>query len=275
MSWKDNLALSIAVCITTAIAIGGFFWGVVLPIMETSNENKIEELNKHKSSLINELKSKNDQIDLINTKNKKEQERLLGKIGALEQDVSSLQQSNSYLRHSNLFSIEDTYPIDFRKVRIGDIVERVIKVYNGYNIENKKSWYSIDVDNELFSQITYYKGSCNNKNVVTHILFHFNDNYDFGIDIISGLPKSETKKTKQQIFDLIYNQLMDKYGHQFVTESVEDGLKEWHFETVGDHLVSLDERSLLIRKFLPQTDTERQKIKVASMKDWVCYKLKQ
>lgn len=273
MNWKDNLSLSITICIATAIAVGGFFWGIALPIMQKSNENKIEELNNYKSSLIKELKSKNDQIDLINIKNKKEQERLQTRIDVIEEDISSLQQSNSNLRLSNLFSVEDAYPVDFRKVRIGDLVERVIKVYDGYNIENKKIWYSIDVDNEIFSKITYYKGNCDDKNIVTHILFHFN--YDSGsfIDIVSGLPISE-KKTKQQIFNSIYNQLMDTYGHQSVTESDEDGVKEWHFETVGDHLISLDEYSLLIRKFLPQTDAELQKIKVSSMKDWVCYKLK-
>jgi hypothetical protein len=210
-NWKDRPLAVAAITVAGTIIL---MVTAVIPIWDKAKDNQIAELKTEPTKLKNELDDLRGQLDRMESENLK-----------LRRDLDRLSADS-------LFSLDDVYPKGFRSVRIGDRIDLLKQVYGSEaeSTEDEGSWVSVNLKNpQLFSQITYYYDENARLKTVTFILFQFDNK--------GG-----------RAFDLLKQQLTDKYGFPKTKETKSRLFKpelEW---SVKKHVIRLGDGTLHIER---------------------------
>jgi len=161
-NWKDH---PVVIAAAAVVATSGFWIlldkEVILPTQTAKLNNQINDRSSHNLSLTEE------NVKLSNAKLERDQ-----KIEQLEAKVSELEHKNSDLELSNLFSLGNPYPVNFRQVKIGDTIASQATIYPENVIQKDDDGYwTIDNHDKIFSRVVYYYEKTLPKNPVTHIAF--------------------------------------------------------------------------------------------------------
>jgi hypothetical protein len=164
-----------------------FCFTIVMPIWDRIKDNEIATLREEPKQLKAKLNGITAQLDQVEAENQK-----------LRVDLDKL-------RPGDLFSLDDYYPHGFRRVRIGDRIELVYKIYTQEaTIEDKKGWLTVALNKpQLFKDLVYYYDDSAAVKPVTNIVLNLN-----------WQPNS---------FATIRQQLLEKYGAKAIHEDAKHG----------------------------------------------------
>jgi hypothetical protein len=181
MTWKRH---PLAVPILTFAGTMTFCFTIVMPIWDRIKDNEIAKLRDEPKQIKARLDGITRQLDQVEAENQK-----------LRVDLDKL-------RPGDLFSLDDYYPRGFRKVRIGDRVDLVYKIYaQDAAIKDENGWLAVSLNKpQLFSELVYYYDESAAVKTVTSMLFHLNGS-----------------------FDTIREQLLQKYGAKAIHEDRKHG----------------------------------------------------
>jgi hypothetical protein len=196
VDWKNHPVIIAAI---SAASSAVFCITFVLPIYEKKNINQIEDLKLQTTK----LKEKNAKI-------LKNEEDLLLKLKSSKQKILHLQEEDRFSKDSPL-------PKGFRDIYPFDLVDRVFEHYKSENIETEKRWYSVKVEDNLFSSATYYRLKHKNKEYISHIFFHFNRLSSLKDDY-SIRPESEILQHTQSIRKATSKTLQDRFGSSKIND---------------------------------------------------------
>lgn len=150
----------------------GFYHQIILPIMTAKLQNDVDKI----PSYVKQIEEDKAKIDELNNK--------------LQQVESQL----AIAQNANLFTHDDPYPIGFGKLRIGDSIENLIKIYEEKDVKKNDGYWSVDNKHAIFTDVTYYFNDESPKKEITHILFQIDikvENENFLQDILEnkfGIP---------------------------------------------------------------------------------------
>lgn len=244
MSWKDSPGIVAVVSgSATTIFVITICFTVIIPTWLKSKEFQIEQLNrkigglqeieKERSKEVSELKLT---LNIRKQEYKKEIDKISNEynqeILKLKNNISELQESNKKLSLENIFSVEDVYPKGYRMVRIYDPTSRISEVYKNQKIEKLDSWISVQLDGELVRDVTYYYVKYKGKEIITHILFFLSE---------ENAPQ-----------ELIYDQLVEKFGVKNATFVESNKKNEWHFNNILQHNLEVGDGTYIIRPALTE-----------------------
>lgn len=149
------------------------------------------------------IASLRNQIEVLNVEVKVAQKSAVaeqGKASTLEADNKLLEHRLSetgrmlrYWQQANLFSVGNPYPVGLAKIRVGDPLDLIGKVYSASLIEYSKDipYVSVKIDHGVFDDIIYYYEVKAQKKIIYMIAF-------------SGSDSAE---------DLIYDKIVECLGH--------------------------------------------------------------
>ena len=184
MNWKHHpLAVPILIFAGTMT----FCFTIVMPIWDRIKDNEIATLREEPKQLKAKLNGITAQLDQVEAENQK-----------LRVDLDKL-------RPGDLFSLDDYYPHGFRRVRIGDRIELVYKIYTPEaTIEDKKGWLTVALNKpQLFKDLVYYYDNSAAVKPVTNIVLNLN--------------------WQSNSFATIRQQLLEKYGAKAIHEDAKHG----------------------------------------------------
>ena len=238
MSWKDSPGIVAVVSGAAATAfVVTICFTVVIPTWLKSKEFEIEQLNRKIGGLQEIVKQRSEEISKLSSALRERKEEYNREVLDLNGSISELKESNKKLSLENIFSVEDVYPKGYRMVRIFEPISRISEVYKNKEIEKRNSWFSVKLDGDLVTQATYYYAKYKEKEIITHVLFHI----------------SEENASK----DLIYEQLVEKFGARSAAFVKEDKREEWHFNNILKHNLEVGDGIYVIRPVLTNNSKGR------------------
>lgn len=140
---------TIAICIT-------LYKEVLLPAQMATSEFKIAELNRQ----LQNSESENLKIKLAATKSKEsdmsEIKRLSDELAVVKKTLEQVSLEFEGFKVGSLFFEGGVYPSAFDRVKVGQSVELVDKVFEGSSIEKEDAYVTVKVNHPFFDHITFY-----------------------------------------------------------------------------------------------------------------------
>lgn len=155
--WADHpvYVAGISVAGTIAICIA-LYKEVLLPAHLATAEFKITELTRQSES------NKTERLEAVSSAEKTkssdaiEIKRLSSELTAVKEALGKVTQEFSNFKLGNLFSGGEVYPLLFEKVKIGQKIEIVDKVFQEGAIEKNDGHITVKVDHPFFDKIVFY-----------------------------------------------------------------------------------------------------------------------
>lgn len=169
--WKSHPVLVVGGAVAaTIIAMVGIFNEMIIPNRVAKQEIEILKQKDVHGQLIARNTSLTNAIAI----EKKQNSNLTQKIKKLTEQTTKLSAELLASRNSNLFQPGSPYPNGFGLVRVGMPISEVSKVYNAKYVrkaEDDMEYVSVDLQNSVFSYVTYYYEKQKKGDLITHIVF--------------------------------------------------------------------------------------------------------
>ncbi|WP_117182480.1 hypothetical protein [Pseudomonas amygdali] len=205
MNWKDHPIVVAAIATGSSIAFCVTF---IVPIYEKNNLNKISELEKADTALNEKLVKATEELLQEKNKNEDTRKKLSNEIKEKSTKILELQEEDR-------FNSETPFPKGFRSVQLLDNVNNIEAAYKDNKISKTKLWISVDIDDNLFSSVTYYPITFGDSKRISHVLFHFKQLDSINIDENFNIVRKtddDLKKYGDSLYDATLKILKEKYG---------------------------------------------------------------
>lgn len=236
MEWKNNPVIAIAI---SAASTAAFCINIITPIYEKKNINRIQELEEKTAELEKQKKTDNE------SKNKSIID-LQRSESSLKEQLEESKRRILFLQQTDQFAADTPLPKGFREVRPLDPTQKIFEIFKNKNIETFKGWYSEDIEDTLFSSITYYRLNYEKKEYVSHILIHFRSLpiYDSNNKLRTADEEKQHEKNLRMALSKTFH---EKYGPSTLDE---DDNEVFVVDEIWN-LVLKDSRILIIPTYSP------------------------
>lgn len=151
--WKDSALFSTIVAV---VGTASFMYAVVLPILNSSLNAKLEALQP--------VIKKAEKLEA-------EVESLKEKLATTERDLKEASRQIAISQLKAPFAAGSIYPSGLEKVKIGDSFSLVEKAYPQGKWSEEHSYYSAEINHPIFRHITFYSNGTQKTPKVNTILF--------------------------------------------------------------------------------------------------------
>ena len=156
-SWAEHPVYVAGVSVAGTIAICiALYKEVLLPAQMAASDYKVSELER-------QLKDANAQRLIIEqvaqkTKNSNlsEKKQLSSELGLVKAELEKTKLEFSNFKLGNLFFEGGVYPSSFDKVKVGQPISVVEKVYKGLHVKKEDGFITVNVDHPFFGSVVYY-----------------------------------------------------------------------------------------------------------------------
>lgn len=156
-SWVDHPVYVAGVSVAGTIAICiALYKEILLPAQMAASDYKVSELERQlkdvkAQKLITEQAAEKDI-----SSNSSEKKQLSGELASVRAMLEKTKLELSNFKLGNLFFEGGIYPSSFDKVKIGQPISIVEKVFAGALIKKEDGFVTVDVDHPFFGNVVYY-----------------------------------------------------------------------------------------------------------------------
>lgn len=156
-SWVDHPVYVAGVSVAGTIAICiALYKEVLLPAQMAASDYKVGELERQ----LKDVSAQKLIIEQVAEKTKdsslSEKRQLSGELASVKAILEKTNLEFSSFKLGNLFFEGGVYPSSFDKVKIGQSISIVEKVFAGSLIKKEDGFVTVDVDHPFFGNVVYY-----------------------------------------------------------------------------------------------------------------------
>lgn len=166
--WKNHPVIIAAItCASTA----AFFVTVAQPMIDKNNQNKISLLTESNLKLELAIAERNKEIIKLKA-------HIESTISDKEKQIEIAKSEAEKYKNEDRFSSDNPLPKGLREIKIFSPYSEIKNFYPNSDFNENTLYYSIEIDDKLFSSAIYYPAKCNNRKVIKEIRFRYRTTFD-------------------------------------------------------------------------------------------------